>query len=227
MRVIHSAQFELSIDGVPHSYRDRKDLALQSAQILKARNPNSVVKLKDLQTEEETVIAFKRGRQITACPSSSARPGSAPRSISTARTTLSTLESGPSAAIIRCGIYTLHAGLIFLEHAPQWDSIVLLLAVMSLMSACSSREYLAGLHSADQLSADVNRCVIDVRDKGDKDETSENCRSLGEIAKQYIAAGGLKESAPCRADRLAESARARAWMAVAVSKSGDPNLTVW
>jgi hypothetical protein len=42
MRVIHSAQFELSIDGVPHSYRDRKDLALQSAQILKARNPNSV-----------------------------------------------------------------------------------------------------------------------------------------------------------------------------------------
>jgi hypothetical protein len=63
MRVIHSAQFELSIDGVPHSYRDRKDLALQSAQILKARNPNSVVKLKDLQTGEETVIAFKCGQK--------------------------------------------------------------------------------------------------------------------------------------------------------------------
>jgi hypothetical protein len=59
MRVIHSAQFELSVDGVPRSYRDRKDLALQSAQILKARNPNSVVKLKDLQTGEEIVIAFK------------------------------------------------------------------------------------------------------------------------------------------------------------------------
>lgn len=63
MRVIQSAQFELSIDGVPHSYRDRKDLALQSAQILKARNPNSVVKLKDLQTGEEIVIAFKRGQK--------------------------------------------------------------------------------------------------------------------------------------------------------------------
>jgi hypothetical protein len=105
-------------------------------------------------------------------------------------------------------------------------SIVLLLAVMSLISACSSRETQLD-PIADQLSAAVNRCVIDVRDKGDKYETSENCRSLGEIAKQYIAAGGLKESAPCRADRLAESARARAWMAVAVSKSGDPNLTVW
>ena len=50
MRVIHSAQFEISIDGVPRTYRDRKDLALQGAQILKARNPNSVVRLKDLQT---------------------------------------------------------------------------------------------------------------------------------------------------------------------------------
>ena len=46
MRVIRSAQFELSVDGVPRSYRDRKDLALQSAQILKSRNPNRVVKPK-------------------------------------------------------------------------------------------------------------------------------------------------------------------------------------
>ena len=64
MRVIRSAQFELSVDGVPRSYRDRKDLALQSAQILKSRNPNSVVKLKDLQTGEEIVIAFKSGHQV-------------------------------------------------------------------------------------------------------------------------------------------------------------------
>ena len=59
MRVIHSAQFELSVDGVPRSYRDRKDLALQSAQILKFKNPHSAVRLKDLKTGEEIVIAFK------------------------------------------------------------------------------------------------------------------------------------------------------------------------
>jgi hypothetical protein len=53
------AQFEISIDGVPRTYRDRKDLALLAAQILKSRNPNSVVKLKDLQTGEEIIIAFK------------------------------------------------------------------------------------------------------------------------------------------------------------------------
>ena len=44
------AQFEIRIDGTPRTCRDRKDLALQGAQILKARNPNSVVRLKDLQT---------------------------------------------------------------------------------------------------------------------------------------------------------------------------------
>jgi len=58
-RVIHSAQFQISIDGVPRTYRDRKDLALQSAQLLKSRNPNSVIRLKDLKTGKETVIAFK------------------------------------------------------------------------------------------------------------------------------------------------------------------------
>ena len=63
MRVIHSAQFEISIDGVPRTYRDRKDLALQSTRFLKSRNPNGVVRLKDLQTGEEIVIAFKAGLQ--------------------------------------------------------------------------------------------------------------------------------------------------------------------
>jgi hypothetical protein len=57
------AQFEISIDGVPRTYRDRKDLALESAQFLKSRNPNSVVKLKDLQTGEEIIVAFKSGQQ--------------------------------------------------------------------------------------------------------------------------------------------------------------------
>ena len=57
------AQFEISIDGIPRTYRDRKDLALLAAQILKSRNPNSVVRLKDLKTGKETVIAFKSGQQ--------------------------------------------------------------------------------------------------------------------------------------------------------------------
>ena len=44
------AQFEVSIDGVPRTYRDRKDLALLAARFLKSRNPNSVIRLKDLKS---------------------------------------------------------------------------------------------------------------------------------------------------------------------------------
>ena len=57
------AQFEISIDGIPRTYRDQKEFALQAAQKLKSRNPNSVVRLKDLKTGKETVITFKTGQQ--------------------------------------------------------------------------------------------------------------------------------------------------------------------
>ena len=57
------AQFEISIGGVPRTYRDQKDLALLAAQILKSRNPNSAVKVKDMKTGEETVIAFRTAQQ--------------------------------------------------------------------------------------------------------------------------------------------------------------------
>ena len=61
MKSNQGAQYEISIDGVPRNYRDRQDIALQTARFLKSRNPHSVVKLKDLQTGEETVVAFKSG----------------------------------------------------------------------------------------------------------------------------------------------------------------------
>ena len=57
------AQYEISIDGVPRSYRDRKELALQGARFLKSRNPNSVIKLKELKTGEEIVVAFRGGSE--------------------------------------------------------------------------------------------------------------------------------------------------------------------
>jgi hypothetical protein len=56
------AQFEVSMDGL-RTYRDRKNLALLAAQILKSRNPNRVIRLKDLETGEETVVAFKAAQQ--------------------------------------------------------------------------------------------------------------------------------------------------------------------
>jgi hypothetical protein len=58
-----AAQFEVSINGVPRTYRDQVDLASLAAQILKSRNPNSVVGLKDLKSGEEIVVAFKAAQQ--------------------------------------------------------------------------------------------------------------------------------------------------------------------
>jgi hypothetical protein len=44
---------------------------------------------------------------------------------------------------------------------------------------------------------------------------------------QYVEAGGFTDKTSCPADRIAETARARAWMALAVSKTGDKGLAVW
>ena len=62
MKVNPGAQYEISIDGVPRTYRDRQDIALQTARLLKARNPHSVVKMRDLRAREGTVVAYP------ACP---------------------------------------------------------------------------------------------------------------------------------------------------------------
>ena len=61
MRDNPGAQYEISVDGVPRTHRDRQDIALQTARFLKSQNPNSVVKMKDLRTGEETIVAFKPG----------------------------------------------------------------------------------------------------------------------------------------------------------------------
>ena len=102
---------------------------------------------------------------------------------------------------------------------------ILAMGMALLTGACSKDTQLDSI--ARELETTVNRCVIDVRDKTSKYDTSPNCRALSDIAKRYIAAGGLKQSAPYVADRIAEGAHAKAWMALAISKTGDPNLVIW
>jgi hypothetical protein len=60
MRDNPGAQYEISVDGVPRTHCDRQDIALQTARFL---NPNSMVKMKDLRTGEETPVAFKPGEE--------------------------------------------------------------------------------------------------------------------------------------------------------------------
>jgi hypothetical protein len=50
------AQFEILVDGTPRSYRDRKEIAIASAEFLKSRNPHSEIAVKNLQSGEVTVV---------------------------------------------------------------------------------------------------------------------------------------------------------------------------
>ena len=67
------ARYQISKNGIPHNYCDRKDIALQTARFLKSRNAMSTVTMKDLETGEEIVVAFKARNGITR-PSRCALP---------------------------------------------------------------------------------------------------------------------------------------------------------
>jgi hypothetical protein len=54
-----SARFEISIDGVPGSHRDQRDMAIEAAAQLMLKYPNSVVAVKDLQSGEWVAAEYK------------------------------------------------------------------------------------------------------------------------------------------------------------------------
>ena len=56
------AQFEILVDGKPRSYHDIKDVAIESSEFLKAKNPNSNIAVKDLRSGEVTPVAFRPQR---------------------------------------------------------------------------------------------------------------------------------------------------------------------
>jgi hypothetical protein len=58
-KALGRAQFEISIDGKPNSYRDRKDVAIAAAEHLKRKFPHSDVVVKHLPSGEVTVAAYK------------------------------------------------------------------------------------------------------------------------------------------------------------------------
>ena len=56
---VPSAQFEIAVDGKPRSYRDRGEVAIEAAEHLKRRHPQSDVRVKNLVTGEVTVAEHK------------------------------------------------------------------------------------------------------------------------------------------------------------------------
>ena len=58
------ARFEISVDGVPRSHRDQRDMAIEAAAQLMFKYPNSAVAVKDLQRGEVTAIDYKSGLRL-------------------------------------------------------------------------------------------------------------------------------------------------------------------
>ena len=50
------ARWEITVDGKPRSYRVDKQIAIESAQYLKRKNPNVEVTVRDLEGVEGTVV---------------------------------------------------------------------------------------------------------------------------------------------------------------------------
>ena len=57
-------EVEISIDGVPRSHRDQRDMAIEAAAQLMFKYPNSAVAVKDLQRGEVTAIDYKSGLRL-------------------------------------------------------------------------------------------------------------------------------------------------------------------
>ena len=96
----------------------------------------------------------------------------------------------------------------------------------SLLMGCSGTDGRLEM-TARAFSRAADECLYDVRDRKFKYEGSQNCNALGTLSMQFIEAGGFKEDISDRIALIAEKGLKTAWMARAVSASGNRPLTLW
>jgi hypothetical protein len=56
MKHIEGAQFEITLDGTPRTYRDLRENAVEAGKRLKQRYPHSVVVVRDMRTDEKITV---------------------------------------------------------------------------------------------------------------------------------------------------------------------------
>jgi hypothetical protein len=54
-----AARFEISIDGLPRSHRDQRDMAIEAAARLMIKYPHSLVAVKDLKSGKPVAVNQK------------------------------------------------------------------------------------------------------------------------------------------------------------------------
>ena len=53
------ANFQITVDGVPRSYRDDPKIAMEAAEYLKKKNPKSTVSVRDIRNNVVTPIEWQ------------------------------------------------------------------------------------------------------------------------------------------------------------------------
>ena len=107
-------------------------------------------------------------------------------------------------------------------------SITIALVLYGLIYGCSGTRGNHRLEIASKALSDASeQCLLDVRDRKLEYDSAPNCVALDTMARQYIEAGGLEKNEPIEYRLIAEQARTMAWMARAISASGNPALRIW
>jgi hypothetical protein len=81
--------------------------------------------------------------------------------------------------------------------------------------------------AVEAFSKAADECLLDIRDRSMKYDRSSNCSSLGTLSRLYIDAGGGSSETPLQYEIVFERARATAWIARAISETGDSSLRIW
>jgi len=56
------ARYEIAIDGTTRTYRDRKELAIEAATLLKTKNVHAEVTVRDLENGKTTAVKHPPAR---------------------------------------------------------------------------------------------------------------------------------------------------------------------
>jgi hypothetical protein len=99
---------------------------------------------------------------------------------------------------------------------------LLSIPLLAMCAGCSDKREAAAL----AFYGDAQQCLFNVRE-GVKYEASPNCRHLKVSSQRYISEGGQTAQEPTKIALLAEQGRTMAWMARAISASGNPSISLW
>jgi hypothetical protein len=53
---MHDAGFEIRVNGIPRTFRDRKDMAYDAARVLKSKNPKAIIEVVDCSTSLRSIM---------------------------------------------------------------------------------------------------------------------------------------------------------------------------